>query len=47
VGIENATNKLKEDVKLLRDIEKRTREIAAKVVVAGEGPEATEGAKEE
>jgi recombination protein RecA len=47
VGIENATNKLKEDVKLLRDIEKRTREIAAKVVVAGEGPEAAEGAKEE
>ncbi len=38
VGIEAATNQLKQDKKILKDIEKKTREMAKKVVLLGEGP---------
>ena len=36
VGMENATHKLIEDKKLLKDIEKRTRDTAQKIVLDGE-----------
>ncbi len=47
VGIDASTNKLKEDKKLLKDIEQRTREVAKKVLLPGEGMGAADAAEEE
>ena len=49
VGIDASTAKLKEDKKLLKEIEKKTREVAKKVLLPGEGigTEEAAGAKDE
>lgn len=46
VGIDAATNKVKEDPKLLKAIEQKTREVAKKVLLPGEGIGSEGGEKE-
>lgn len=46
VGMDNATAKLREDKKLLKEIEKKTREVAKKVLLPGEGTGAGDAAEE-
>jgi len=46
VGLDAATNQLKEDKKLASAIEKRTREVAKKAILPGEGPDGSEEKEE-